>query len=564
MVSFRYGSLAATLRFLIKRGAGSLLVVCLSIKGFSQPLSQTEQVSRQYPDSAYRLIKHQLDEAVDQQNRPTQGDYLQQLGLLFYHQGSYAQAIDFLLQAQKIFVEAADENRLARNRNELGTVYYYNEQVGKALMQFNEALAFYRQHRNAIGLAQTYANLGHIYEKRQASQLAFRYQRLALQHSLVARDTVSLTKIYENLGSIFEDESRYDSAYYYYEQALGLARQTHDEIGQIEILNNLGDTFRKTGHYQRGLAFSRQALHMAQQKRELYQLSAALRDIAKTYRAMNRPDSAYTYIERSRDLTDEIYALENNRQIALLQTLYEVERKDSEIARLNARKQIDVIIITAASIVLVLIGSLGVVIISRQRLRIRNGQALNQRNQEIYRTQHELIQAELKNQQLQEENLKAQLALKSKELTAHTLQIIQKNQVLEALKDDLTMILKDDKRDQKKQLRQLAQKIDLSFSQDKYWDDFRNIFDQVHPTFFPALTRQFPDLTATDLRLIALLKMNIASADVATLLGISSDSLRVARYRLRKKIGLAEGESLSAFIQRFSAPALLTVETDHI
>jgi hypothetical protein len=48
---------------------------------------------------------------------------------------------------------------------------------------------------------------------------------------------------------------------------------------------------------------------------------------------------------------------------------------------------------------------------------------------------------------------------------------------------------------------------------------------------------------------VALLKMNLASGDIATLLGISMDSLRVVRYRLRKKLNLPQGESLSVFIQ---------------
>jgi len=48
---------------------------------------------------------------------------------------------------------------------------------------------------------------------------------------------------------------------------------------------------------------------------------------------------------------------------------------------------------------------------------------------------------------------------------------------------------------------------------------------------------------------VALLKMNMESQDIATLLGISQDSLRVVRYRLRKKLNLQQGESLTAFIQ---------------
>lgn len=57
------------------------------------------------------------------------------------------------------------------------------------------------------------------------------------------------------------------------------------------------------------------------------------------------------------------------------------------------------------------------------------------------------------------------------------------------------------------------------------------------------------DLTANDLRLIALLKMNLSSSDITTLLGISAGSLWVIRYRLRKKLKLGQGENLSTFLQ---------------
>ena len=514
-------------------------------------VSRIEQLARQRPDSAYLLIKQALAKAAAENDRLAEGDYLQQLGLLFYHQGNYSQAINYLLQAQKIFRTANVPDRLARNLNELGTVYYYNRQSNLARKQFDEALAMYRQIRSQQGMARTYGNIGHLYEKKGDLNQAFHYQRLALANYQAIKDPAGLSKIYENLGSIYEDRAQYDSARYYYQNALTMSDQSHDEIGRLEIVNNLGDLYRKTGRYRQALDIYYQVKKLAEQKGEKYQLNGAYRDLGKTYQLMNRHDSAYHYFELSHDLTDEIYATDNNRQIALLQTLYDVEQKDNEIARLSAEKRMNVILTVTAVLVLVLIGVLGAVIISRQRLKIRNEQALNQQNQEIFRTQNELMQVELTNKQLAEENLRYQLELKGKELTSHTLHLIQKNQVLEELKSDLNTILKDDKRDQRKQLKQLVQKIGQSFSQDKNWDDFRTTFDQVHPNFFSNLTRHFPDLTATDLRLIALLKMNMSSADIATMLAISPDSLRVSRYRLRKKLGLAEGESLSGYIQRF-------------
>lgn len=502
------------------------------------------------PDSVYQVLKTRLDQAIAQNDRLAEGDAQQELGTFFYHQGNYSRAIELLISAQKLFRATDQTDRLANNLNQLGTVYYYNRQSALARKQFDEALTLYRQLSDSPGIARTYGQIGHLYEKQGNLDQAFRYQKLALAQVRSTNEQTDRGKIYENIGSIFEDRAQYDSAHYYYEAALTLAQQHRDEVGQLEIINNLGDIFRKTNRYGQALNRYRQVVRLANEQGERYQLNSAYRDLGKTFQLMNQHDSAYQYFELSHDLTDEIYAASNTQQITLLQTLYEVERKDNEIAQLNAENRLSTLLSGAGSLVLLLLAGLGAVIISRQRLKIRNERALSEQNQQILRTQNELMQVELQNKQLASENLTYQLELKSKELTSHTLHLIQKNQVLEELRDELATILKDDKRDQRKQLKQLANKINESFSQDKNWDDFRTTFEQVHPNFFSNLTRQFPDLTSADLRLIALLKMNMNSTDMATLLGISSDSLRVARYRLRKKLGMAEGESLSGFVQR--------------
>jgi hypothetical protein len=68
------------------------------------------------------------------------------------------------------------------------------------------------------------------------------------------------------------------------------------------------------------------------------------------------------------------------------------------------------------------------VIFSRQRLKIKDQNALAKQKE----VQHELMQLELKNQQLEEESLKQQLEVKSRELSTHTLNLIKNNQLLGA------------------------------------------------------------------------------------------------------------------------------------
>ncbi len=260
-------------------------------------------------------------------------------------------------------------------------------------------------------------------------------------------------------------------------------------------------------------------------------------------------DSAYHYLELSRKYSLEIYSKEGVNQTAFLQVLYDMNKKSDEIARLTTIRKTNRIISTAVVIVVLLLIILGMVIFSRQRLKIRDQKILAEQDKSIFEAQNELMQLELRNKQLEEERLKHQLELKSKELSTHTLNLIGNNQLLESLRNTLQSMVKEDKRDQKKQMQQIIQQINQSFNHEQHWKEFTTAFEQVHQQFFNKLKQHSSDLTSTDMRLIALLKVNLDSKDIAGLLSISMDSLRVSRYRLRKKLNLQQGENLTSFIQ---------------
>ncbi|MGV3602159.1 MAG: tetratricopeptide repeat protein [Dyadobacter fermentans] len=438
---------------------------------------------------------------------------------------------------------------LAANLDMLGELYYRSRRPQLARKQYDEALGIYQSLKMESGKAEIYGRIGHLYEKREMYDSAFYFQRKALQSYELDRHTDGAAKIYENIGSIYEDLEKYDSAYFYFNKAYVLNAQTNNARAQVEVVNNLGDVLRKTGRFREGLAHSIQSLNLARTHGERYQISSAYYDISKAYNLLNRNDSAFHYLALSRSLLNDIYSEESNKQLALLQTLYEIEKKDSEIAQLTQARRIDTLISIATGVVIILIIVVAALIISRQRLKIRNEQKLRAQHKQVYEAQNQLMEVELKNKKLEEEHLKQQLETKTQELSSYTLHVIRKNQLLEDLRTKLDEMIKDDKRDQRKQIRALSEQIGEGLQDNQHWEEFRGIFEQVHQSFFDRLQQQTGPLTANDLRLIALIKMNLTSADIATLLGISQDSLRVIRHRLRKKLSLAAGDNLSAYIQ---------------
>lgn len=512
-------------------------------------LEQNLPASPRNPDSLLIGLKTRYNAAVTQNQEMEAAGYLQQIGQLLFISGHYPQSLDYLMQAEKIYRSRNDQAMLAANLDMLGALYYRTRRPQLARKQYDEALSIYEGLKQESGKAEIYGRIGHLYEKREMYDSAFHFQRRALTSYQLDGHADGAAKIYENIGSIYEDLENYDSAYYYFNKAYALNVQTRNVRAQVEVVNNLGDVLRKTGRFREGLAYSIRSLQLAETNGERYQVSSAYNDIAKAYNLLARNDSAFHYLSLSRSLLNDIYSEESTKQLALLQTLYEIEKKDSEIAQLTQARRIDTLISIGTGVVIVFIIVVAALIISRQRLKLRNEQNLRAQHQQVYEAQKQLMEADLKNKKLEEANLKQQLETKTQELSSYTLHVIRKNQLLEDLRTKLDEMIKDDKRDQRKQIRALSEQIGEGLQDNQHWEEFRGIFEQVHQSFFDRLQQQTGPLTANDLRLIALIKMNLTSADIATLLGISQDSLRVIRHRLRKKLNLAAGDNLSAYIQ---------------
>lgn len=487
------------------------------------------------PTAAFSKIKHQLNLALKDGDSTAAAICYQYLAALFYHQAAYSQAASYYYKADRIFRTSNDPSGLAKNLNKIGETYYYGKQYPVALSKFQEALSIYKKIGQDKGTAECYGLIGQTYEKAKKYTEAMQYQQMALTTYKKIKDQTGIAKIYENLGSIYEDKLQLDSALKYYSLSLKLNEENSNDLAQIEIVNNIGDVYRKTGKYNEALGYTKKAEQMAIALNDQYQLSSAYRDLSKNFDLMKKYDSAYHYSELGRNIFLNTFTEDNNKQLTLLQTLFEVQQKDNAILRFENEKKNSRFIVIATVLIVVLLVMLAASIISRQRLKLRNEQKLNEQNHILYKAQKNAISAELE--------------LKSKELTSNTLHAIQSNQFLDELKAELAEMIKDDKRDQKKRLQNIVLKISQNINHDRHWKEFSNLFEQIHQSFFDNLKKFSDDLTANDIRLVALIKMNLSSKDMAILFGISQDSLRVSRYRLRKKLNIPQGENLSTFIQ---------------
>ena len=82
--------------------------------------------------------------------------------------------------------------------------------------------------------------------------------------------------------------------------------------------------------------------------------------------------------------------------------------------------------------------------------------------------------------------------------------------------------------------------------------DFDKYFLYIHPDFYNNLHKMYPELTQNELRLCAMVRLNMSTKDIAEINNIEPNSARIAKIRLRKTLGISNTEeSLFTFLSEF-------------
>ena len=175
---------------------------------------------------------------------------------------------------------------------------------------------------------------------------------------------------------------------------------------------------------------------------------------------------------------------------------------------------------------------------------------------QLAKEQQKLAEVEqLKEQELlrlKEEKMQSELQHVNNLLAASTMNLVVKNEFIEAIKEELKELKqKGENPETKRALEKMVKEIDITLRLQEDWEQFEYHFDQVHGGFLNRLRNDYPDLSPNEQKLCTFLRLNLNTKEIAYLLSISLRGVEVARYRLRKKLRLDKGENLSKFILEY-------------
>jgi ligand-binding sensor domain-containing protein len=150
---------------------------------------------------------------------------------------------------------------------------------------------------------------------------------------------------------------------------------------------------------------------------------------------------------------------------------------------------------------------------------------------------------------LQNAKLEGELQFRNKELATAAMHLVERGGILSSIREELMAVIKRlNTPNLSFEFRSVFKMVGETEKSDEDWNRFALYFDEVHNNYLTTLKIKFPQLSNTDLKLCAYLRLNLSSKEIAQLLNISLKGVEVSRYRLRKKLGLATEINLHDFL----------------
>ena len=398
-------------------------------------------------------------------------------------------------KAHQHYKKLNKENKIHQNnlyQSYYNLVMYYQRTNDDYLEKYIDSL-------NAISPNNNKESLSNIYLLEKKSSIIERQGKLkqTLELLLVAENSFEtknklfnfsdikksyLIILYGRIGNIYMKLNKFDFAKVYFQKSIAIKDKSGENIFYKSYIYSLySELLSKQGNYK--LAYENQ----------------------KKSTNINN-----TYLNPRNDKNQGFLTIRNYYQDQLVEKNTLINSKNLELADKTEKLLRFRIFFVIVLFVIIIIG-----LIIRSRMRFLKHQKVEQNSKEL-------------------------LAIKNKELTTNTLQLIEKEQVVRTLSDHLKNTNLDTG------TKTLLKSIEKSST--SLWDSFNRRFSSLNKGFYERLQKQVPDLSAADLKVCALIKLNFTGKEMSHLLGISLGSVHVARHRLRKKMNLDRSDNLTNYI----------------
>jgi len=477
----------------------------------------------------------------------------------------YSSAFASAVEALNIARELSDQIRCGECLLVLGVVRSGMMQFAEALSYLREAIDVFTDHNDDPGLASAYNNIGMIHQQLANYPLALEAYLAALRINEVLGDQRNIGVNVGNVSNIYYYLGDLERSFEYDQRSLDIARATNNTYGTAHALEAIATHYKARGEYNSASGSLEQALEIFTTLGEKRYAAATLIKLGSVHEQQKRTKEAREHYLQAATMAASIKRHDLHAQALLCQgalvasgkapsSSIEILEQALGIAREHELDQL------IAELLLQLAGAYALVkdherayVLMAELMELKQSMYSRDRQRAVAEMQSrfDVERAEREGEVLRIKNahLEELMEVRSQELASMAMRLVSKNAFLQKLRKEISTH-SEQHPELREAVKDVMHAITSDLRDDNEWVRFEEKFEHLHQDFLTKLSQSYPKLTPTELKVCAMLKINLSNKEIAGLLSVSLRNVESHRYSIRKKLGLASDVNLTSVLIR--------------
>jgi hypothetical protein len=471
---------------------------------------------------------------------------LSNIGLLYSALSDLDKAMEYYLEAYKIVVKMSHQEGEMILLNNIAGIYYSEKKFDQATQYYQRVLAIAKQLNDTAQMIKTYSSLSFIANEEGNYDLSTQYADICLS---IAKVTSSKENIF--IATCTKMESLYAQKAYPAAEKLAsnILEEHKNELIKAQhtvflfvliskIYLQLNDTYK-------ALSIAQEASKYAHTLEEWIIIYEQLSDI---YWRNNSSVLAWMYKDSVLQFKDSSYKINVRDNLESNRIRFELLNSEKALSESKAEQRAERILFFVLLVFFALLTIISIWVFRIQSIRNRQKKQITE-----LELQHEKNQNLLKQEQLNNENLRLEQQLKDQESTALlkqerltneldarnrqlTAKVLSQSNKNEIIKDIIKSL--SDIPEHADIVDAIIRKLKIQLNESSQWENFLTSFEQMNPALLVALDDRHPYLSANDIQLLACIYLGLDTKTTAHLLNISLEACKKKKQRLASRMEL--------------------------
>lgn len=522
-----------------------------------------------------------LDSIIDNiQNASTDSILVKEQIILaqFYLKQDLNTAQKTYFQALKIIQKSGYPSNYWHNQecyiyDSLGVLSRKKSNYEEALSYYLRSLKIKEAQKDSINLGRSYHNIAMLFKTQKDLKNARKHMYTALPLRKKFNSKIQYGKTLNFYGSILFELGKIDSAKWYFKQAKNHLRGSPKEA---DVNTQLAKLYRSQQNFKTAIKIYKENLDFYNKEGLTERFIVTQISLAHTYRIAKQYELCYQTLEAVKPLAIKLnntnrlislyleyckfYKIKNDSKKELFYYKKYIKYKDTTY-NLKRIQKIEALKLDYTYSKKRLADSLNFKIIE-QKLIAQNTSEIKQKQLYsilfivtllslialyiLYLYKKKLSLQKSNKEQLENELLNEKL----NNITQYTKHLKVDNKMRLLYKQELLSKIKTIKEHKNiKEYQSLIVDLQRQISTEKRLDEFSENSTGTNLQFDKKLIDKYPKLTKSERELCNLIVLNLSTKEIMNIRNVSEDSIKSARYRIRKKIGVPKSVELELFIK---------------